>query len=72
MPPVAAKITLKYWPRPLGCRAVLTTQARALISTNLASSLPDGFCLALAPDFIPRLCAVTWRGERALEVALSE
>lgn len=70
MPPVAAKIGLKFWPRPLTCRAVLTGQDRAFVSISLAGSLPDRFSLAVEPDFAPRPCIVTWRGEGALEVAL--
>ncbi|WP_132251274.1 hypothetical protein [Methylobacterium segetis] len=72
MPPIEARINLKFWPRPLGCKAVLTNRDRAFISIALARSLPDRFSLGLGPEFTPRPCTVVWRGERALEVVLTE
>ena len=32
----------------------------------------DDVSLAVAPDFRPRPCAVTWRGKRLVKVALFE
>ena len=69
---VEAEIILENWPRPFVCRAAPLNDRRALISTSLAQDLPDWFSLALAPDFTPRSCTVTWRGQRLIKVALFE
>ncbi|KAB1068487.1 hypothetical protein [Methylobacterium planeticum] len=69
---VDAEITLQNWPTSFGCRAAPLNDQRALIATNLARDLPDWFSVALAPDFTPRDCTVTWRGQRLIKVALFE
>ncbi|GJE31169.1 hypothetical protein [Methylobacterium oxalidis] len=71
-PPVEAEIFLRNWPRSYECKAVLTNKDRALIATNLARDLPEWFSLAMEPDFKPRPCTVSWRGQRTLEVMLFE
>jgi hypothetical protein len=67
---VDAEIILRDWPRSYGCKAALLGQTRALIATNLARDLPDWFSLAMAPDFNPRPCTVTWRGRDTLKVMI--
>ncbi|MEA1833627.1 hypothetical protein U8607_16205 [Methylobacterium durans] len=65
-----ARIILRNQPGAYGCRAVIINRHRALIETSLTGSLPEWFSLAVAPDFTPRPCAVTWRGTRIVKVAL--
>jgi hypothetical protein len=67
---VNAEIILRDWPRSYACKAALLGEARALIATNLARDLPDWFSLAMAPDFRPRPCTVTWRGRNTLKVMI--
>ncbi|MER2267348.1 hypothetical protein [Methylobacterium oxalidis] len=67
-----ARIILRNQPGAYGCRAVIINRHRALIETTLPALLPEWFSLAVAPDFRPRPCAVTWRGKRLVKVALFE
>ncbi|MDR7039151.1 hypothetical protein J2X36_003924 [Methylobacterium sp. BE186] len=67
-----ARIILRNGPDAYRCRAVIINRHRALIETSLTAQLPAWFSLAIAPDFTPRPCAVTWRGQRIVKVALFE